>query len=163
MEQFIPGPPAWYDWDGTRWYRKNSGYYLDDSGTSGQPGKRLHVAVWERANGRPLPAGHIVHHDDHDRGNNQPGNLVAVTRGDHNRHHQRGAVRDATARQRISEGSRAAIARRKLRVFTCQNEPCGRQFSTQSARAEVAYCSRRCSENARRRRKRRERAASGAE
>lgn len=39
-----------------------------------------HVVAWERANGRPVPDGHIVMMADGDRRNLDPGNLVAVPR-----------------------------------------------------------------------------------
>lgn len=43
----------------------------------GDGAKKLeHVAIAERAFGRPLPAGAIVHHVDVDRLNNEPSNLV---------------------------------------------------------------------------------------
>jgi hypothetical protein len=37
---------------------------------------REHVAVAERAIGKPLPRGALVHHVDQDRSNNDPSNLV---------------------------------------------------------------------------------------
>ena len=52
-------------------------------------GKRLHVTVWEAANGR-RPQGFHIHHIDHDRSNNQLSNLEAVPRAEHGRHHMEG-------------------------------------------------------------------------
>jgi hypothetical protein len=64
-------------------------------------GRRLHVAVWEDQNGRKVPDGHDVHHRDHDRSHNQPGNLEAKPRGkhisDHQLGHERGIPPKATA------------------------------------------------------------------
>lgn len=72
-------PPV--SFEGDRYYfRSREGYYSTLSG------KRLHVAIWERANG-PVPHGHIVHHLDGDRLNNQIENLMPMTRADHARHH----------------------------------------------------------------------------
>jgi hypothetical protein len=144
MEQPVAGPPAWYDWNGTRWYRNNPGYYIDVGGTR----RRLHIAIWEAANGRPLPAGHIVRHVNHDKGDNDPGNLQAVTRADHNRHHQSGAVRDAAARARIRAGILEAWAGREPRTLTC--ERCGTQFQTLSTRKAVRFCGKSCQSRSRR-------------
>ncbi len=38
--------------------------------------KREHIAIAERALGKPLPAGAVVHHVDEDKLNNEPSNLV---------------------------------------------------------------------------------------
>lgn len=146
MEKPVPGPPAWYDWNGIRWYRNNPGYYLGIGGD----GRRLHIAIWEDANRRPLPEGLIVHHVDHDKANNDPGNLMATTRADHNRHHQKGAVRDATARARIKAGVEQSWAVREERTLTC--ERCGAEFTTRSTRPQVRFCSKRCQNQTRRER-----------
>jgi len=42
---------------------------------------------WERANGRPLPRGHVVHHVDRNPLNDDPTNLMALTRAEHAREH----------------------------------------------------------------------------
>ena len=52
-----------------------------------------HVAVWEAANG-PVPAGHDVHHRDHDKLNNALGNLQLVTKLEHKRIHSGCELRD---------------------------------------------------------------------
>lgn len=46
------------------------------------------IVVWERENG-PVPRGMIVHHRDRDTLNDDIKNLVAVTRAEHTRQHQR--------------------------------------------------------------------------
>lgn len=43
--------------------------------------------VWERENGKRLPRGHVVHHIDRDALNDDPRNLVALTRAEHAREH----------------------------------------------------------------------------
>jgi hypothetical protein len=144
MEPPIPGPPAWYDWGGARWYRNNPGYYIDVTGD----GRRLHIAIWEEANRQPLPDGLIVHHVDHNKGNNNPSNLIATTRADHNRHHGKGATRDAAARARIRAGVLESWARREPRRFTC--ERCGKEFDTLSSRTGVRFCGRLCQSRSRR-------------
>lgn len=52
--------------------RKNFDYI----GGGGRGRKREHVVIAERALGKPLPAGAIVHHLDEDPRNNDPTNLV---------------------------------------------------------------------------------------
>ena len=60
-------------------------------------GVRLHRAVWERANGRAVPVGYDVHHDDEDRSNNQPANLKLMVKAEHMAHHNTGHGRGTPA------------------------------------------------------------------
>lgn len=64
---------------------KRTGYYLASKGDDGRR-KRLHIAVWEHHNG-PVPDGHHIHHADHDKANNEIGNLVCMTAHEHLRFH----------------------------------------------------------------------------
>lgn len=48
---------------------------------------RLHVAVWESANGERVPKGYAIHHIDHDWNNNDPTNLECLPKGRHQSHH----------------------------------------------------------------------------
>lgn len=51
-------------------------------------GVRLeHQVVMERVIGRPLRPGEVIHHIDHDKGNNTPGNLILTTQSKHIREH----------------------------------------------------------------------------
>jgi hypothetical protein len=59
------------------------------------------VAIWERKNG-PLPRGYVVHHKDRNSLNDDPDNLIALTRAEHTREHQ-GELHEA--------GLSAALAR----------------------------------------------------
>lgn len=64
-----------------QWYRKAESF-----------GRKVgaHVAVAERAIGKPLPKGAIVHHIDGDKHNNAPSNLVICQdRAYHNLIHRR--------------------------------------------------------------------------
>ncbi len=47
--------------------------------------KPVHVLNWERANGRPLPAGHVLRFLDRDRMNVAPGNLELLTKSENMR------------------------------------------------------------------------------
>lgn len=48
----------------------------------------LAIVVWERANGRRLPRGYVVHHRDRDTLNDEPSNLEALTRREHLEEHR---------------------------------------------------------------------------
>lgn len=135
---FTMGPPAWIEWEGVRWYRRSrgTGHYADRTGCL------LHVAVWERVNGRPLPDGHVVHHIDHDVTHNDPSNLQLLTRSEHIRHHNldnpRGiAVAEVRERSRVA---RSSWAGRPERERTCT--VCGGTFMSKGQRA--MYCSSKC-------------------
>lgn len=147
MPHFKPaaGPPAWYDWNGTRYYRVQSGYYQSRE-KSGY--RRMHVVVWEWATGQSKPEGFVIHHRNEDRGDNRPENLELMSKGDHNRHHQWGTVRDAAARARIAAGAADSWTRRSFRTCTC--EECGGTFSTRSGRTP-RWCSKACRSRKRRR------------
>jgi hypothetical protein len=135
----VPGPPAWFDFGGRRFYRLPTGYYA--ARDHEQPG-RLHMAIWEDVNARAIPAGHVVHHVDHDPENNDPGNLAVMSHGDHDRHHRTGLKRTSEARARIQAGVADSWARRQPRTFVC--EWCRAEFESLSSRTEVRYCSRQC-------------------
>jgi hypothetical protein len=47
-----------------------------------------HRVIMERILGRPLLASEVVHHRDGDHLNNDPSNLVVVTRSEHTRQHR---------------------------------------------------------------------------
>lgn len=48
----------------------------------------LHQVVWAEANGyTEVPKGHVVHHKDHNKNNNNPDNLELLSRKDHALHH----------------------------------------------------------------------------
>lgn len=133
-----PGPPAWYDFAGRRFYRLPTGYYAarDD-----QRPERLHMAIWENVTGRTIPAGHVIHHLDHDPENNAPGNLRLMRHGDHDRHHRAGLKRNEQQRANIHAGILASWERRPYRQETCQW--CDGSFQTRGLHAR--YCSKQCS------------------
>lgn len=136
---FVFGPPRWIEWEGVRWYQRGrgTGHYADRTGCL------LHVAVWERVHGQPLPDGHVVHHVDHDVTNNDPGNLQLLTRADHirlhNLEHPRGVAAPAYQEQRSAK-ARDSWADRPERERTCT--VCATVFMSKGQRA--MYCSPQC-------------------
>lgn len=68
--------------------------------------------VWERANGRPVPRGLVIHHRDHDSLNDAPDNLQALTRKQHALVHladaQAAGFGSAESRQAAHEAKRSA-------------------------------------------------------
>lgn len=87
-----------------------------------------HRLVWERENGRRLKDNEDVHHIDGDRANNDPSNLVALTKRQHRELHrqhpqtlsrraqvQRERFADPEARRRHSERMKRWWAERKAR------------------------------------------------
>lgn len=55
---------------------KRNGYLEIRSGK--HRGRYLHCVVWETVAGRPLPDGWEVHHQDFNKTNNAPENLIAM-------------------------------------------------------------------------------------
>lgn len=54
-----------------------------------------HRLVWQETHGVPIPPGFVVHHRDHDKKNNVPGNLELLPKGEHVRRHNLERRRDA--------------------------------------------------------------------
>lgn len=136
--EFTYGPPAWIEWEGIRWYRrsKGSGHYADRTGCL------LHVAVWEREHRQPLPAGHVVHHIDHDVVNNAPANLQLLTKSEHIRHHNLKEPRGVAAMPAADciRTARSSWSGRPERERACN--VCGAVYTSKGQRA--MYCSPKC-------------------
>lgn len=152
--------------DGKTYRRdKRTGYYLASKGDDGRR-KRLHIAVWERHNG-PVPDGHHIHHADHDKANNEIGNLQCMTVSEHLSHHAQSMTeeqRDAKRKRLIenavpkaiewhrSEEGRAWHREHGLTVFgelepldyVCTN--CGRLFKSKKRYSESQnrFCCNNC-------------------
>lgn len=71
------------DYGGRRFSLRDNGYYAATDGDRAL----LHRVVWEAHHGRRLPDGWDVHHVDHDKTNNDPANLQAMSKADHTRLH----------------------------------------------------------------------------
>lgn len=56
--------------------------------------QHLHVEVWKSTHGRAVPEGHEIHHADFNPLNNDPSNLVCLTRAEHKEaHREQGRLR----------------------------------------------------------------------
>jgi hypothetical protein len=47
------------------------------------------VINWEEANGKPFPEGRHPHHDNENKSDDRPENIIPMTKGDHQREHGR--------------------------------------------------------------------------
>lgn len=70
-----------------------------------------HILIWERAYGKPLPKGWIVHHINHIKDDNRLENLLAMPRGTHNQRHGEQRIQEleaeiAALRERLANASR---------------------------------------------------------
>ena len=73
-------------------------------------GRLLHRAVWEAAHG-PIPAGHHIHHRNHDWRDNRLENLECLPAVAHKSHH---------AKQRRSMAWRRAMSRSITRFYAAK-------------------------------------------
>jgi hypothetical protein len=133
------GPPAWVEWGGQRWYLNGrDGYYRNRAGAL------MHRAVYEATHG-PIPDDWHVHHVDDDRLNNRPGNLEALTPGEHQRRHEpRGFL--LMSPEALAERARRAWQKRQPRDLVCAQ--CGSNFQSTGMRAK--FCRPACREADRR-------------
>lgn len=102
--------------------------------------RHAHRVVYEQHHG-PIPAGWVVHHKDEDKGNNDPANLEAMPRGQHQRLHATG--------QPASDKQRAAARKTLERLRSPKDAKCiqcGAGFVSHSAREAGKFCSRPCVE-----------------
>lgn len=75
------------EYNGVSYSVGTQGYYRSTTGDR----HLLHRRVWEDANGA-IPEGHDVHHVDHNKLNNDLGNLRLLTKAEHTRLHAEGVV-----------------------------------------------------------------------
>lgn len=71
--------------NGRKYHRQPDGHYANRFTFKGKT-SYLHRDIWEDANG-PIPEGYVVHHIDHDKENNDIGNLALMERRKHYVHH----------------------------------------------------------------------------
>lgn len=127
---------------------------------------RLHQEIWKAEHG-PIPAGHDVHHADHDPLNNDPSNLVLIEGEEHHEHHgsdparvqafKDGPMLAGRAAAAVWHGSPEGIAwhrehgrrtweGREPKTFTCQQ--CGRSYESLKPSGS-RFCSNACKTKAR--------------
>ena len=132
-EDITPGPPAYFEWQGIRWYRRpKSGHYADRTGTL------LYVAIWEYVHQQRLPDGYLVHHKNHDPASNWSSNLQALTRVEHlEEHGLLGAPHSDPVRAAMSAQMKESWTKREPRPYICAY--CGTKFMSTGQRAK--FCS----------------------
>lgn len=127
------------EFEGTRYYRVRHGYWQASRHAGGE---LLHRAVWRSAHG-PIPNGWHVHHRDHDPGNNDLANLIALPVREHlsGEHGEHQPFTEQTL-ERIAESQRRRWAGVEPVGYTC--EECGDEFTSRKANAAVRFCSPAC-------------------
>ena len=77
-------------YDNIKWYMDNKGYWFDRKYGS------LHRYIYTQHNGT-IPEGYIVHYDNENKLDNSPKNLIAMTRGEHQKLHHKGKFKGEKA------------------------------------------------------------------
>lgn len=67
------------EFEGEKYYLRSTGYYMSKP-------KLLHREIWKSKNGE-IPEGHVIHHIDHNKLNNDASNLQCLEKGRHDKHH----------------------------------------------------------------------------
>ena len=147
-------------------------YYLSQSkSNSGRKrAKGLHVAIWEFYNETEVPKGYQIHHKDGDTFNNDISNLECLSPSEHSKIHPKEF--DDKARKHLDEIRPLTVAwhksaegkewHRKHGIEVMEKRPyidkicacCGKGF--QSKMSYAVYCSPKCYERVRSRRRRAE-------
>ena len=130
--------PAFYDWDGERWYfNKRMGYHLNRSGSL------LHRCIWIKKHG-PIPDDHEVNHINRKRWDNRISNLELLTIHDHRslscKQRDDEAWLSNTSPEATSKRLTAYWQRRQARPVICAQ--CGIEYLSNGMRAK--FCSASC-------------------
>ena len=127
---------VWYG--GASWWQRPDGYF-----THKRSKRYLHRQVYEDTHGA-VPAGHYVHHKDHDPTNNHPDNLKAMLPGHHASHHATGRTHSDEQRAAIRERMLEAWSETEHYEATCAQ--CGGRFLSRSWGEPRSFCSSPCLE-----------------
>jgi hypothetical protein len=139
--------PAFYDWDGERWYyNKRMGYHLNRSGSL------LHRSLWIKVHG-PIPDGYEVNHINRWRHDNRLENLELLTVTNHRRltvEQRTDAAWTEGRSERTSKGLTEYWKQREARAVVCVE--CGKTYFSTGMRAK--FCDPNCRAAAGRRKNR---------
>lgn len=127
---------------GGRSYALDVDGYWKTAKVRGHKQRLLHRDIWEVAKGRPIPDGWHVHHDDENKANNDPTNLVAMPASKHAAHHAPDRGWSAWTAEQRSDARRRDRATREPTERVCQNPECAAGFASTGQRAK--YCTPQC-------------------
>ena len=147
-----------------------TGYYLTTNNAN-RPGRRLHRVIWEYYYGI-IPQSYVIHHKDHNRGNNSIDNLELLTEEDHRKRHSLELTEEERrwrAENIVAKAAPAAVkwhsseegkkfhkmqyrrTKEKLNaVITFKCEYCGNEYKA-TINGQNRFCSNRCKSASRRR------------
>ena len=103
-------------------------------------GRYAHRVIYERHFG-PIPSGWVVHHKDEDKGNNDPANLEAMPRGEHQRLHATGRTNSDVQKAAAAKAIALLRAPKPAKCIQCKAD-----FVSTSSAEVGKFCSRRCLE-----------------
>lgn len=146
---------------------KRTGYFLSSKNIRDGKRCRLHVYVWEKANGKRVPESCEVHHVDCNKNNNEPENLVCMTAEEHREYHvahisedlkkkwaknliekavpaSKAWHRSENGRKWHAETAKKSYEKRRLAKYICSY--CGKEFETKHIYSETSnrFCSNNC-------------------
>jgi hypothetical protein len=127
--------PPCLQYAGETWRQAKDKYYRNKFN------ELLHRRVYQDHFG-PIPLGYVVHHKDHDRGNNSPDNLELMTRSEHTRHHQKGCIPHPNQLAASSAEMTKRWENAPTHRIICVN--CDEPFETRSLQPPRQFCSDKC-------------------
>ena len=104
-------------------------------------GKLAHRVIYERHKG-PIPDGWVVHHKEEDKGNNDPDNLEAMPRKEHQRLHSTGRQGSDAQKAAASKTLESLRVPKPAKCIKCQAD-----FVSTAAGDAGRFCSRPCLES----------------
>jgi HNH endonuclease len=120
---------------GELWWRGKDDYYCNNAR------EKLHRRIYEDNFG-PIPSGHVIHHIDHDRGNNSLDNLALMSLAEHVSYHQKGHAAHPAQLAAASKEMRRRWQEAPVESVICK--VCGQLFATRSLQAPRLFCSDPC-------------------